>query len=133
MPIGRYKRGTEFPHEAFVQAAVEHHFESAGYLLDSGGRVDLHATDALSGERWHIEAKGVTSQVGLDFRTGLGQLVQGMEHPESKHAIAVPDTDSFRKQVRCIRPWVMERLQLYVLLVAADGGVSVYGPTDCFP
>lgn len=29
------------------------------------------------GRRWLIEAKGQTSGVGLDFRTGLGQLVQG--------------------------------------------------------
>lgn len=132
MPTGRYKRGTEFPHEAFVQAAIERHFERAGYLLDAGGRVDLHATHVQSGERWHIEAKGVTSQVGLDFRTGLGQLIQGMSNPDSKHAIAIPDTEAFRKQVRSIQPWVMDRLQLHVLLVTADGDVSLHGPTACF-
>lgn len=68
-----------FPNETFVQKALEAHFQSRGFVAVSKGYTDLVVDHPESGERWVIEAKGETEAVGLDFRTGLGQLVQGMD------------------------------------------------------
>lgn len=115
----------EFPHEGFVQLSIESHFRSAGFILTTDGRVDLLCSHPETGETWHVEAKGVTTQVGLDFRTGIGQLVQGMCNEESNHGIAVPDTPAFRAQVAKFSPWVVARLGIHWLFVSQDGAVRV--------
>lgn len=128
-----YKRGVEFPHEGFVQAAIEVHFRDAGFSVVSDGRVDLQCHHIQTGETWHIEAKGVTTQVGLDFRTGIGQLVQGMVCHDSRHGLAIPDTPAFRAQVAKVSAWVVQQLNIHWLFVSADGRVQVVSPSSSEP
>jgi hypothetical protein len=97
--MGRqFKRGCEFPNEGFVQAAIERHFEEAGYMLDTSTHVDLLCTHPTTKNAWHIEAKGKTTAIGLDFRTCLGQLLQRMSQRHVKHGIALPDMPQYRAQ-----------------------------------
>lgn len=111
-----------------MQLAVERHFRNAGFDLDSDSRVDLVCFHPETGEAWHIEAKGQTTQVGLDFRTGLGQLVQGMHSKSMKHGIAVPDTPAFQAQVAKLSDWVVALLRIHWLFVSQDGSVRVVTP-----
>src|SRR5687768_2855637 len=94
----RYKRSDEFPHESFVQRSIERHFRDLGFLLDTSGHVDLICAHPSTGEQWHIEVKGVTKATGLDFRTGLGQLLQRMSNEAVNHALAVPNHKQFVSQ-----------------------------------
>ena len=80
-----HRLGYEFPREGFIQAALEQHF-AACERFDAGW-ADLACVDE-SGVRWVVEAKGETSDTGLDFRTGLGQLLQGMSDPQARYALA---------------------------------------------
>lgn len=132
-PIPRtYKLGTGFPAEGFVQAAVERHFRELGFDVDANGQIDLLCVNPSNGERWQIEAKGKTSQPGLDFRTCLGQLVQRIQDRDVNHAIAVPDIASYTTQIALVAPWVAQSLRLHWLLVAPDASVRVVEPwTDC--
>ena len=85
-----YKLGDAFPAEEFVQAAVERYFRASGFEIDTNGHVDLLCARPDGVERWHIEAKGKTSQLGLDFRTCLGQLVQQIRDGDTHYGIALP-------------------------------------------
>jgi hypothetical protein len=129
----QYKRGSEFPHEGFVQAAIEQYFEKAGYELDLSTHVDLLCTHPISGEAWHIEAKGKTTAIGLDFRTCLGQLLQRMSQQHVRHGIALPDMAQYRAQTDQVSPWVVDRLGLHWIFVAEDGTVDIVRPlrTEC--
>jgi len=134
--MGRqYKRGSEFPHEEFVQGAIEQHFRKAGYALDTSTHVDLLCSHPACGDAWHIEAKGVTTAIGLDFRTCLGQLLQRMSQQHVKHGIALPDMPQYRVQTAQVSPWVVDRLGLHWLFVADDGTVSIVCPikTEFWP
>lgn len=119
----------QFPHEGFVQGAIEAHFRNAGYALGTDSHVDLLCRHPETGETWHIEAKGVTTQIGLDFRTCLGQLVQAMSANGARYGVAIPDTAAYHAQVAKLSPWVVDQLQLHWLLVALDGSVRIVTPT----
>jgi hypothetical protein len=121
----RYHLGQEFPYEGFVQRAIEAHFLTAGFELDVTTAVDLLCTHPLTGEAWHVEAKGKTSAVGLDFRTCLGQLLQRMSRPETKHAVALPDLPTYRAQAAQVSSWVQELLGLHWLFISPSGMVEV--------
>lgn len=123
-----FQRGLAYPSEGFVQAAIEEHFLALGFTVEPSRVVDLLCCHPAAQERWHIEAKGVTSQVGLDFRTGLGQLVQRMSTPATKYALALPDTPAFRTQMAQVAPWVRQALGLHWLVVGADKAVTVLPP-----
>jgi hypothetical protein len=120
-----YRLGTDFPREGFVQDALELHF--AGCSRFTAGHADLACVDR-AGVRWIIEAKGETSDVGLDFRTGLGQLVQNMSDERTRYALAVPDTQRFANQMARVPDRVRRALRLHWLIVAADGSVRVESP-----
>ena len=77
----RFHKNNEFPNEAFVQQAIEAYFTAEDFQIEQGGYSDLVCCNGEHGHRWIIEAKGQTSAVGLDFRTGLGQLLQAMQDP----------------------------------------------------
>ena len=124
----RYKRSDEFPHESFVQRSVERHFRDLGFLLDVSGHVDLMCSHPATGEQWHIEVKGVTKATGLDFRTGLGQLLQRMSNEAANHGLAVPNHKQFVDQTSKVSQWVIDRLALHWLLVDPDGSVTVIPP-----
>ena len=125
-----FKRGTDFPHEGFVQKAIEAYFSTLGFDLESGSHADLVARNKNTGERWLVEAKGVTTSIGLDFRTGLGQLIQRMEDPKTIHALAVPHVDRFVSQCREVPLWIRQALRLHWLLVNSEGGVQVIPPDE---
>lgn len=123
-----YKRGLEFPHEGFVQLCVEQHFSNAGFDLITDGRVDLLCSHPVTGESWNIEAKGQTTQVGLDSRTGLGQLIQAMHSQDVKYGIAVPDTVAFQSQIANLSQWAVTLLRIHWLFVSQDGSVRMMTP-----
>lgn len=131
-PLSRrsYKLGSEFPAEWFVQKAIEIHFLDRGFSLDTSGHVDLLCVHSHTGERWHVEVKGLTSQPGLDFRTCLGQLLQRMEDQSTRHAIAVPDVPRYSAQIAKVNQWVVDRLGIHWLLVSADGSVRLVCPSS---
>ena len=98
-----FKRGVEWPNEGFVQGAIEAFFRSGGFE-ERGTRRLICGPASDHGARWRVEAKGLTSAVGLDFRTGLGQLLQGMNEQGIHYGLAVPDIPQFQRQIQQFRP-----------------------------
>lgn len=129
--MGRtYRRGTEYPNEGFVQQSIEAHFLKAGFRPTSEGTADLTSVHPTTGERWVVEAKGQTADIGLDFRTGLGQILQQMRDETSRYALAVPAIPQFLHQCRKVSPRVRQALPLYWLFVEPDGTVRVCEPSE---
>jgi hypothetical protein len=126
----QYELGTSFPHEGFVQQGIEAHFRARGFEILPGGNTDLLCRNPELGETWVIEAKGETSGTGLDFRTGLGQLLQQMDSSEYVYAIAVPATSQFLSQCKKLSAWVRLALKLHIILVQEDGRVHILRPED---
>lgn len=120
-----FKRGTEWPNEGFVQTAIETFFRSNGFDVEEHKTIDLVCSHPVTGAKWRVEAKGLTTAVGLDFRTGLGQLLQCMAEQDIHYGLAVPDIPQFRRQVQAVPSWVAETLAIHWLYVQADGSVSV--------
>ena len=77
-----YKLPHEFPHESFIQEVLEDFFESEGYSIIEEKPIDIKCSNADKNETWIIEVKGKTSQIGLDFKTCLGQIVMRMNNPD---------------------------------------------------
>lgn len=129
MPSRRtYKLGDEFPSESFVQSAIEGYFRKRGFEIDTSGFVDLLCVHPVTGERWHIEAKGKTSDPGLDFRTCLGQLIQQITPAQIHYGIALPNIPAFAAQMAKIDPWVVKQLRIHWLRVSQDGDVAIDNP-----
>lgn len=126
----RYHKTNEFPNEAFVQQAVEAYFTEQGFQIEQGGYSDLVCRNVKRGQKWIIEAKGQTSAVGLDFRTGLGQLLQAMQDPTALYGLAVPNTPAFVEQCRKVSDWVRLSLRLHWLLIGPDGAVTTIPPDE---
>ena len=122
--------GVKFPHEGFVQASVETYFARLGYSREAGSHADLVCVQPQTGERWLVEAKRVTSDVGLDFRTGLGQLAQRMADPDTKYALAVPDVRAFIAQCRQVSSWLRQALHLHWIIVTSEGSVRLVAPNQ---
>jgi hypothetical protein len=120
----------EFPREAFVQAALKQYFTALGFQIEDGGHVDLICRNDKLGQRWIIEAKGETADIGLDFRTGLGQLVQAMNDPSVRYGLAIPDTTKFLVQCGKVSDWVRQAIQLHWLFVRPNGAVKIVNPDD---
>jgi hypothetical protein len=76
--MSRFPLGVDFPREGFVQGAVERHFASCARV--TVGPADFACTDE-AGRRWLIEAKGETSDVGLDSGLGLASSFKGRRNP----------------------------------------------------
>ncbi|NLX83217.1 MAG: hypothetical protein GXZ04_05310 [Clostridiales bacterium] len=123
-----YHLGFNFPYEGFVQTRLEQYFTSEGYTLISGSHADLVCEHAQTKDRWVIEAKGKTTSIGLDFRTGLGQLLQRMDQEEVNYAVAVPDISAFVKQVNQLPPWVRKALNLHIIYVNEEGNIKIIPP-----
>lgn len=120
-----FKRGIEWPNEGFVQVAIESFFRSCGFKIEEHKTIDLVCSHPTTGEKWIVEAKGLTTAVGLDFRTGLGQLLQGMHVPSAHYGLAVPDIPQFRRQVHALPSWVAMTLGIHWLYVQADGSIQL--------
>lgn len=129
----RFRNPDEFPYEAFVQRATEAYFAAQGFQIDEGGYSDLVCHSTELGQRWIIEAKGQTSQVGLDFRTGLGQLLQSMHDPSAVYGLAVPNIQSFVTQCSKVSVWTRQAVRLHWLLVHYDGSIKIINPDDAWP
>lgn len=108
-----------------MQEALERHF--ASFQPIEGSWADIACVDT-HGKRWVIEAKGETSDTGLDFRTDLGQLIQGMDDPGTHYALAMPDTVKFERQRQQVPPWVRAALGLSWILVNESGELTVQPP-----
>lgn len=111
----QFKKEKVFPNEAFVQAALEKYFLRLGYEVESDGQVDLIATNGHT--RWVVEAKGLTSQVGLDFNTCIGQIVKSMYCEDTNYAIAFPNHVKYEFQCSKIPNIFRMRNNLYLLIV----------------
>lgn len=125
-----FKRGLDYPNEGFIQNKIEEYFTQLGYEpieVDYSDYVCIHPS---SNAKWVIEAKGKTSAIGLDFRTCLGQVVQRMDLQTTNYAVAIPDLESYIKQCNLIKPWVRKVLNLYWIIVDADGNVKVISPEE---
>lgn len=125
-----FKLGIEFPREGFVQLAMEAYFQRRGFAVTTDTDADLVCSHRETDERWLVEAKGVTTAIGLDFRTGLGQLLQRMQDESVKYGVAVPSNKLFLNQCRRLSIWVRQRLGLYLFIVAPDGAIRVVAPAD---
>src|SRR5579859_4135122 len=90
----RFPRGVLFPNVGFVQAAMEQHFATSGFTAYPRVTADLACTNPATGEHWIVEAKGDTKARGLDFNTGIGQLLHRMNCQIT--GVRVP---------RRLRPW----------------------------
>ncbi|MDP2575361.1 hypothetical protein Q8W40_24410 [Vibrio penaeicida] len=123
-----YKREHIFPNESYVQEAIDRYFLTAGYEIIDDKYTDLVCKHPSTKETWYIEAKGLTSQVGLDFRTCIGQVVQRMKVQGANYAIAVPDIQKFRDQLLIVAPHVREILNLYWVLVDENQSVVIVSP-----
>lgn len=128
--MAKFQRGLGFPHEGFVQAAIINHFRDQNYTIREEGFADLVCVCETRRCKWIIEAKGVTAAIGLDFRTGLGQLIQGMKEEGVNYAIAVPRTEQFLKQCSRVATWVRMALNLHFLFVDEHGNVRVVHPHE---
>ena len=127
MAARRYPNGVAFPNEGFVQTSIETWFGKE-HVLNTVGDADLIATHTASGEEWVIEAKGITSATGLDFNTGVGQLLRRMGNTATRYGIAGPDSPTFISHLRQIHPWVRQQLNLHWILVDETGSVRVVAP-----
>lgn len=128
--MAKYQRGFDFPHEGFVQTEITDYFRDRGYTILEEGFTDLVCVCETRKCKWIIEAKGVTASTGLDFRTGLGQLIQGMEEEGVNYAIAVPEVEQFLKQCSRVTAWVRRALNLHFLLIDEHGRVRIVYPHD---
>ncbi len=125
-----YKNGNCFPYEAFVQESLEKYFIRLGYELKTKEQVDLIAEKG--NELWIIEAKGVTSAVGTDFNTCLGQLVKSMKDGNAIYAIAIPKHTKYKYQCELISDYFRKLVGLHILLVDETGKVNIVLPSDSF-
>lgn len=126
-----YVRGDEFPNEGFVQKAIEMHFRNKGYELEIDKFADLVCIHPTAKKKWIIEAKGQSQSIGIDFRTGLGQILQKMKEEDVFYAVAVPYSASFIRQCDNVPEWVRKSLRLYWLLIFEDGIVKEIAPEEC--
>ena len=126
--MSTYWRGPDYPNEKFVQQALEHHYANLGYIFIKESNADLVCIDKQGQDKWVIEAKGKTSSIGLDFRTGLGQLLQGMRETGINYAIAVPEIHQFTTQARKLAPWLRKLLNLHIIFVNEDGQLRFVSP-----
>lgn len=125
----RFRNGVEFPNEGFVQFALDRHFAGLGFTEHCGSRADVDLRNPSTGARWVVEAKGDTKQnAGLDFKTGLGQLLLGMSDAEAQYGIAVPDIPRFRALCASFPERVRAGLNIHWLFVGADAHVRVIPP-----
>ncbi len=127
---GNFKLGYDFPSEGFVQLAIEKFFAKEGYQVVEFRYADYCCLNPANGQKWIVEAKGKTTAIGLDFRTGIGQIIQRMEDETANYAIAVPALTQFHNQMKNIPHRVRVLLNLHYLLVSEDGSVLVVKPQE---
>jgi len=128
-----FKNPTVFPNEAFVQKAIHEFFGRAGYLDTKDGYADFVCHHPTSGERWIVEAKGLTSSVGLDFNTGIGQILRRMKEPSWNYGYALPLIPPFVRACNDLPSHVRHVINLHLIFVAENGAVTIIKPGDPIP
>lgn len=123
-----YKNEKCFPYEAFIQEAIEKYFNDLGYVIITKEQIDLIADK--EDEHWVIEAKGLTSAIGTDFNTCLGQLVKSMSTGENTYAIAIPKLEKYRYQCKLLPDYFRRQVKLHIILVDDEGQVTIILPTE---
>lgn len=111
-----------------VKRAVRDHLVVQGFEVRvAWGRVpgiDIEATHP-DGRRWVIEAKaekGVTGAQQHNYFVGaLGELVQRMDDPTARYALALPDNRQYRGLVTRLPAYARDRLALAVFWVSREG------------
>lgn len=122
----QFKNPIDFPYEGFIQKSIEAYFEQAGYYIEKDGQVDLIATKGS--EKWIIEAKGITSAIGTDFNTCLGQLIKSMTSDQNKYAIAIPKHPKYKHQCDLLSDYFRQLVKLHILVVDSTGDVKIIEP-----
>lgn len=127
--MSNFKRGMEFPNEGFVQSAIESYFKSQGFTKLEVKHVDLVCINEKN-EKWVIEAKGDSSSVGVDFNTGLGQILKRMDEPGCHYALAVPNIPKYINQINKIPKRVRNLLGLCWIMVSENATIDIDFPLD---
>lgn len=122
-----------FPAEDAVVDAVNAWLDREGFSFEQRNYVDVVAREPKTGRLWIIEAKGETSDPGLDFRTCLGQIVTAMHGPAALYAVAIPATKSYHQLCEGISDYVRRRLELHWILVGRAGRVWLVAPDEPLP
>jgi hypothetical protein len=91
------------------------------------GRADLVAAKESEGT-YVVEVEGDSSrQKEQTMYSALGQVVLSMRDPSPQitYALAVPDTESWERQMKKVPGWICEQLRLRLWLVSETGVRSV--------
>ena len=123
-----YKKEHKFPNESFVQSAIERHFTKLGFNLERNRNIDLYCTHPVSNEAWIIEAKGLTTAIGLDFKTCLGQLIMSMNSTEINYGVAVPNIANYLKLCQSVPKNVTDKLNISWIYISESGQVEIHKP-----
>lgn len=130
MVISGYKKSSDYPNESFIQSAIEQYFERLGYIKQKVAYSDYVGISPATNEKWAVEAKGETAEIGLDFRTCLGQVVQRMEESSTNYGVAVPYITKYINQCNQLKPWVRSVLNLHWIFVKEDGSIVIIKPNE---
>lgn len=122
-----------FPAEDAVEDTVRAWLSAKGCTFKRRDYVDVVAREPDGGLLWVVEAKGETSDPGLDFRTCLGQILTAMRDDGATYAVAVPATKSYRRLCAGISEYVRRAIGLNWLLVSSSGGVWLVAPDAALP
>ena len=127
----------EYPNEAFIENEVVKYFKKRGYRIYSDdekkkNEFNKHADIIAENDKqiWVIEAKGKTSDPGVDFNTGLGQLAKKMVSGNRKYAIAIPQIEQYKKQCLKLPNYYRATNELNIFLVNDKGDVKVINPLE---
>ena len=72
----------------------------------------------------------MTTSVGLDFNTCLGQLIKSMDSSEKHYALALPKEDKYKYQCSLIPQYIRSLMQLNIIVTDETGGVKIIRPED---
>ena len=123
-----FKKDNLYPNEAFIQEAIEKYFSAEGFTIEKDGQIDLVAEK--NDEKWIVEAKGMTSQITVDFNTCIGQLVKSMTSSLWKYAIAIPYESKYRFQCKIVPQNFRLISNLHFIIVNQYAQISIIKPSD---
>lgn len=112
------------------EAAVVESF--AKWLTDQGWRVRTELPDYLdilaerNGERLYCEAKGQTTEPGIDADIGYGQLLRRMlsyDDPNVRFALVIRDEPRSVRAVLRVAARIRDLLHISLYAVSSSGGV----------
>jgi hypothetical protein len=112
-----------------IKAAIRDHLVARGFHVEVRWGRDRGIDITASGPngRWVIEAKGEVNspqQQGNYFLGALGELVQRMDDPHARYALALPDNPRYRGLVSRLPTLARQRLNLTVFFVTRGGTVT---------